>query len=369
MRPAISILTLSACATITACGGGGGGGGGGLALLSPAAAPAPSADPAAPAPSAAAPALASAGTDTLQRSAAAGPYADASPERAAFNRLQQVRGDCGFGLLNPNARLDQASRAHVNYLIAASSATLSVTGHGEPDTNNPYFTGGSPADRAAAAGYGASVEEGLDAWTQSRSGPLASAASLPANDPSAWGRASMDSLINSVYHLSTAVSGAIDVGMGSAYKRFDQSDSTTYRYTDLFRFGYLAGSQTGTQKLGAGNVATYPCAASTDVAYAFAPANESPNPFPEINSASVLVGPPVYLRTDLGNILSVSSYGLKDAAGAAVSVRTDTPGIGNHEFFMVPRSPLTPDSRYTASFVGTANGKAFTVNFTFKTRS
>lgn len=349
-------LIVSGCmvAVLSACGGGGGGGGGGLPIAIPPAVP-PASQPEPPA----------AAPGSLQTSVAQANYAANSGEGAAYAYLQKARNDCGFGLLQQNAKLDQAAKAHSRYLIAAGNDTTAVVGHGEDDVNNPFFTGASPFDRASAAGYGTNVVEDLSATTEFYGDKTG--VELPT--ASARGEGAMRSLLNTVAHLVGAMSPGKEIGFGIEQKNVEKVSGSFTTLRIDYRFGLLVGSQSGTQLVGAGNVASYPCGKTVGLDYAFAPATEDPNPFPEIVDQSAKVGPPLYIRTDEGNLLTVKSFGLKDDSGADIAVRTDVGGLGQHEFFMVPRAPLKPGKSYTARFEGTANGKNFTQAFTFTTKS
>ena len=119
------LLTAVALAGLTACGGGG------------------DAGPAAPA---AAPV----------NTASALPSAAGSEDLAAFTLLNAEREHCGFGKLAQNAQLDAAAKAHADYQVINSVIShLEVSG-------KPGFTGASPTNRIAAAGYadaGANADE------------------------------------------------------------------------------------------------------------------------------------------------------------------------------------------------------------------
>lgn len=338
-----------AAGLLAACGGGGGSGGGGAGESAPVA-EAPADPPPRPG-------------GTLQATAAAPAYPAGSGELEAFNYLQGVRTRCGFGALQQQPKLDTASLAHVNYLLEDASATNLSVGHLETPTN-AFFTGARPQDRAAAAGYGENVSEILSATVRT----------FLAIDPSqaptdaAFGLTAMRDLLNTVAHLSAAMSGARSVGLADNMRRFNSMQGSYALTTIQYRFGALLGSQEGTQLLGAGNVAHYPCAATQDAEYAFAPATETPNPFPAITNTAALVGPPIYLRADARALLQVDSYSVRTSTGAPVPVRTDVGAIQSHEFFMVPRDPLQPAAVYTVNVKGTANGQAFDRTFSFRTK-
>lgn len=349
-RRLVPTLASAVLAAILAGCGGGGGSGAGDAAGGTAASP-----EAQPATAAAAPAGSSDGPSAT--------YAAGSDTDAAWSYLQRARTQCGFGAVAQNAQLDAASRAHAEYLIAESAGATPTTGHGEPNVNNTFFTGNSPSDRAVQAGYGPRVVEILSASIEVY-GPNSRARQPTSAER---GERAMRSLLNSVAHLSAAVSGARVAGIGAQTSSREDGGANTL--TVNHRLGALLGLAEGMQLLGAGKVATYPCAGSVDIDYAFAPATEEPNPFPEITDSRIEVGPPIYLRADAGATVAMSSWSLKDAAGLELPVRTAVGPIAEHEFFMVPAVRLAPGATYTVNLVGSANGVAFDRSFSFKTRS
>lgn len=346
------LLSLS----LVACGGGGGGSEGSSSTPT-AQTPVPQTVPQQPAQPAT--------VGSLQSEVPAPTYAQNTGELEAFSYLNRVRTQCGFGAVAQNTKLDTAARAHSNFLLEGSSANTYLVGHYESDTNNPFYRGNAPSDRASAASYGASVREILTASVNQ----YATASPVALLTDAERGSKAMRDLVNTVGHARDAFSGARVVGFGDEQKSFTAVAGGLDLTTVHYRFGALLGPQEGTQLLGAGQVASYPCAASQDVEYAFAPATEDPNPFPAITSTSVEVGPPIYLRADPGAVLNVEAKSLKDAAGVEVAVRTDVGALDGHEFFMVPSSALLPNTVYTVSLKGTANGVAFNRTFTFKTKS
>ena len=349
------MLTALAIAAIALAGCGGGGGGGGGGGESPGAATAPGTTPIPVTPVTTSPAPAPIPTN----------YPFATGELAAWNYLQAARTACGFGALVRDSRLDTASRAHANYLIAETTGGNLTVGHTEPNLNNPFFTGNTPGDRAVFAGYGPAVSEILAASTEfyRSTGPIVQ------TTPEARGESGMRGLLNSVDHLRAAVSGARVGGVGiQASSQQTVADGAT-SLTVNHRLGALLGFTEGTQLLGAGKVATYPCAGSAGIDYAFAPATEVPNPFREITDTRVNVGPPIYIRADPNAVLSINARSLRSAAGVEQAVRLPTVTLGSHEYFIVPASPLVPGARYTVRFAGTANGAAFDLSFSFTTRS
>jgi hypothetical protein len=345
----LSAVLIGALLGLSACGGGGGGGGD-----SPAPASSASTAPAVQATVQAADELPSSG------------YPAGSAELAAWTYLQAARTQCGFGALEQDTRLDTASRAHGQYLLAEGSDGTYATGHDESNVNNPFYTGALATDRAGSSGYGPYVIELLTASTET----YVSVTPMPQPTAAERGKRDMRSLLNSVAHLRGAMAAARVGGLAAVTKedRKTGSDGLTTVVVNQ-RLGVLLGRQETLPLLGAGKVASYPCEGSVEIDYAFAPATEEPNPFPRITDPTVHMGPPIYLRADEGAELHVTSYTLKDSAGTAVPVRTNAVPRSGHEFFMVPRRQLAPDARYSVDLQGTANGANFHQRFDFRTRS
>jgi hypothetical protein len=127
------------------------------------------------------------GPDTsLQTSIKSSTYAAGSPEKIAFDRLNAERSQCGFGVLDQNASLDKAAKAHVEYIKATG-----LDGHFEDKALNPtLFTGVRPEERMAAAGYA-----GATAFTTTEEGGSSLYKEVPDTD------ASTRRLFAAPYHL------------------------------------------------------------------------------------------------------------------------------------------------------------------------
>lgn len=296
-------------------------------------------------------------------------YAADSAELAAWNYLQQSRVQCGFGALVQNPQLDAAALAHARYLTSSSVAgSVSVTGHEETKGAAGTFTGAMPWDRTQYQNYGTEVAEILDAESWSYS-----AASLPVLPTLAQrGVKSMQHLINTVYHLSAAMYQGGEVGFAVSLQSIDSAGTQR----DEYRFGSLNGflKPDATVQLGAGSLATFPCEGSTGVATTFIPAEERPNPLPELNLMSQKVGSPIYLKVDAGQTL-VLQTGTVNKAGVAVNTRVLTKAndpaqkIGAHEVFVIPTAALDTNSVYQINLAGTVDGKSFSRTFNMTTGS
>lgn len=322
-------------------------------------------------------------------------YADGSAELGGWTVLQQARIACGFGQLTQNSLLDKAAQLHAQYqtyvavnsfpgylshreeyLLASDNsapcdpaAQLCNPYTGNID-NNPYYRGFMPWDRTQLQGYGTQVSEILEGTTWNYD-----TLNLP-NIPSLEqrGATSMRDLLNTVYHLTGAMYPGADVGFGAELQT--RTSGTSVR--EEYRFGSLNGYQTATLSITAANgLATYPCDGSNTVPSSFIPANESPNPFPFMNSSSQKVGPPIYLKVDAGQTLTLNAVSIVDANNAAVPTTTldwanDPAGIiKDNEIFVIPNVALAPDSSYRVTLTGSVRqfrkSTAFTRSFTLKT--
>lgn len=294
-------------------------------------------------------------------------YAADSAELAAWNYLQQSRVQCGFGAMVQNRQLDAAAQAHAAYLSTSSvTGEVSVTGHEESSAAAGKYTGSMPWDRAQYQSYGSEVAEILDAetWTYSAvSAPL-----LPTL--SQRGLKSMRHLINTVYHLSSAMYQGSEVGFGVSLQSIDSAGVRR----DEYRFGSLNGfHRTDAQiQLGIGSLATFPCEGSTGIATSFTPSDERPNPLPEMTLVSQKVGPPIYLKVDAGQKLvlhtsSVSKAGVPVATRVLTQANDPAKKIGAHEVFVIPSAELATYSEYQINLTGTVDGKPFSRTFTMAT--
>jgi len=309
-------------------------------------------------------------------------YAPGSAELGAWNVLNEARSLCGFNGPNPlvklarNAKLDAAALSHSKYLVDLSIATGdSVLSHFEtPDV--PGFTGIYPWDRVQYQGYNyLALAEILEAtvWDYTYTPAFPTMEERGTN--------SMRNLLNTVYHLSGAMYEGADVGFG-AYLKTTMINATTWR--EEYRFGSLNGYENISRRitLGTGKVATYPCQGSTNIPPEFVPANESPNPFPAMSTASPPVGPPIYLKVDAAQVLSVntasSSITLNGMAVPFTVLNNDNdpnndpiagePYITPNEVFVIPTQALLPNTNYQVTLNGKVGLTAFPqITFTMQT--
>lgn len=305
-------------------------------------------------------------------------YAVGSAELAGYTVLQQARALCAFGVLTQDTRLDAASRNHARYLTSVSFASgAHVLSHYEDVSSNPFYTGYYPWDRTSYTGYGTQVAEILVGtwWVYDISDP-----SLVIPTMEQRGSESMRSLLNTVYHLSGAMLEGADVGFGADIQTV--STSATARREE-FRFGSLNGYETATFSLGAGKVATYPCQGSSNIPPEFEPASENPNPLKDSVYVNAVVGPPIYLKVDRGQTLTVSFTSkivsqngyqvpfsvLTNANDPNIDPISGKPYIDLNEVFVIPTVPLNPFTTYQVTLYGTIDKVAFTRSFAMSTGS
>ncbi|HSO44321.1 MAG TPA: hypothetical protein VLQ47_02245 [Rhodoferax sp.] len=305
-------------------------------------------------------------------------YLAGSAELAAYTVLQQARALCDFGVLRQDTRLDAASLNHARHLTSVSFASgTHVLAHYEDVASDPYYTGYYPWDRTKYTGYGDQVAEILLGtwWDYDISYPDLVIPTLEQR-----GTESMRSLLNTVYHLSGAMFEGADVGFG-VHIQTVWTSATGRR--EEYRFGSLNGYETATFALGAGQVATYPCQGSSNIPTEFEPDSESPNPFKDSVYVSAVVGPPIYLKVDQGQVLTVSSTSkiisqngyqvpfsvLTSANDPNIDPISGKPYIGLNEVFVIPTVPLNPYTTYQVTLYGTVDKVAFTRIFDMSTGS
>jgi hypothetical protein len=344
---------------VTACGGGGSDGGG---------PPEPGSSPAPTVPSPPPPAAAV--NPDLVTDVAPATYAAGSVERGAWDLLQSQRRACGFGLLNQDTRLDTAAASHPFYLAQNTiDHPGTVYGGHFQDPAEAHFYGVAPWDRAARAGFPESVAEIFTATLRTYS----NASPSPLVSDEALGRTRMRGMLHTVYHLSGAMWAGRHGGIGSANLTGPRSETRTQ---NMFVLDVVVSDESDDrkQKLGTGVLVTYPCDQLSGVGTSFAPADEEPNPFPDVADDSVLYGPPIYFKVDAGSTLEVMQARLATADGRDVPVRSLAPSndpariLRANEFFIVPTNALASATSYTVTSSGSVNGTPFTKTFTFTTR-
>lgn len=258
-----------------------------------------------------------------------------------YNWINYRRMQAGMPGVARNAQLDQAAQGHSDYQKANGAV-----GH-DQQAGKPGFTGARLIDRLAAAGY--TFPNANYAY-----GEVISAAS------SNTGFYMAEELITAVYHRFVIFEPKFkELGTGAA-----TSASGYIYFTSDFaaRGGYGPG-------IGGAKLATWPFDGQGGVAVNFFSDYETPDPVASANE----VGYPVSVHADIDVALGVTSFTLRPRGGAELAVQLLKGGPGSatpppSAAAIVPLAVLKARTVYEVNFSGTANGTAFTRNWSFTTR-
>lgn len=257
------------------------------------------------------------------------------------NWINYRRAQTGLAALAHNSKLDVAAQGHSNYLLTNNTVTHTQT------AGQPGFTGATPGDRIANAGY-ALVP------------PYAYGEVISATSNSS-GFYQAEELITAIYHRFVIFEPLFrDIGTGSAMG--NGSNAYVYFTADMATSGGYGAS------VGRGNVVVYPFSGQAKVPVNFLSDTESPDPVPGQNE----VGYPVSVHADLKSVLTVQSFTIKPHGGAALSTRllskandADTPASAAA---IIPLAVLAAGTTYDVSFSGTVDGVAVSRNWSFSTK-
>ena len=234
-----------------------------------------------------------------------------------------------------------AAQRHASYVFASGQAS-----HAE--TPGPLFYGADPAARALAAGYPFSTGESVYFGY----GALRGDAVIAARN-----------LLAAPYHALTMMYPFVHIGVGAELSTADGGKTAV-----VFTFG--VGPSTPPPQTQ--EVLNFPCDGVQEIGTAMR--GESPNPLPGRDLANSPTGPSIILRGRDGKTPQITEYSMTSAAGAAVVLippitSSTDPNLRPGDVFILPNSPLLPNTQYRVRITGVLNGAAFTKNFTFKTGS
>ena len=254
----------------------------------------------------------------------------------AFNRFNFRRQQMGLPVLTRNAAIDVAAQGHSDY-----QRINNVTTHAQ-DFWMPGFTGNSTPDRLRAAGY-----------VTPRSGYALG--EVVSSRASTNGADAADDLVGSIYDRFTIFEPMFkEAGAGAA-------SGATWFTEDFAAIGLDGG-------LAAGQVAVYPWTGQTGVPSGVDTDGRSPDPVPNQNR----VGYPVSVHANLTSTLAVQSFTIRPRGGAALAVRTLTPGSDpdtpRSAAAIVPLAVLSPATTYDVQFTGTVDGAAVARSWSFTTQ-
>src|SRR5471032_530671 len=279
-------------------------------------------------------------------------YTAGSQELAFFTAYNAFRQAEGLGLLAQNTKLDTADKNHLNYLMVNPDLNLSsldpTTGrplfHIE-DPKRPGFTGVQELDRANYAQYGGVFvgEEGAYGSGQGSAKALAA-------------------LIGGIYHRAGLMfQGPRDFGIAVG---------TDALQTTVMTLGYVSTPQTNASDF----FGTYPQANQTGVG--LSATWELPNPYPDLANTDLATktGYPINVVVNQNTTLAVTTFTVTEAGQSApMDARLFTAATDpNKELvantaFLVAKTAFKPNTTYTVSFAGTANGTAITKMWSFTT--
>lgn len=279
-------------------------------------------------------------------------YAAGSEELAAFNRLNAERRQCGFGTLRQDTRLDQAARAHADWMLINN-----IYSHTESSAYPNGFTGTNSWDRASFAGYP----------TTFYTSEIISFGSTGSSV--GRGEKGMREMFVGVYHAIGALLPMKDVGI-SVRSPSDVGSQTVIVPTEV-----VTGTTDGYQMLGTTDIVTYPCEGVTGTEYQLVA--EEPNPVPGRNLGTSPLGHPVIVMARMGQTLTISGATMSRVRdGRTVALRAPVTGAADpnnelanepHFGYVLPDEPLEPLTSYRVTISGTNNGTPFTRTFVFTT--
>lgn len=275
-------------------------------------------------------------------------YPAGSAQLAALTLLNQYRTQCGFPALKQNTVLDQAAQNHAKYIGLNGSITDNEV------SGKSGFTGNTYADRVVAAGFpngaigvGASGA-GNAVFTNNFNATLA-------------GQQFVGTLLSGAYHAVIATFPVDNAGFGE-YET--QVTSGSYTYTESWQSISMYSNRE--QRI-SNSPQTFPCDGVTGVPYQGI--GEIPSP-PNVSSSGW--GTPITVMGNLTDAIVVQSATVTGPSGAvAVQILNadSDPNklIGKYQAVAYPTSPLTPNTKYSVTINGTANGTAFSRSFSFTT--
>lgn len=285
-----------------------------------------------------------------------------------YAKVNANRTACGFSSIKQNSLLDIAAMGHANYLQLNDAS-----GHAQVATNSG-FTGIDLLGRGVAAGYSAS-KLGEIAGT-ANSGTLiagTSPAGIVIPTAASTGKAMINSLFSSVYHLVAATSEWTEMGVGYSVSsnKTPLAGETIFYTATVVNFGVPAGSTAPEYQLG--KVRSFPCNGLTDgVSPIFT--SEVPNPFPGRDFNASPMGTPVYFTSPSGTTIAIANAAMVQVGtNASVATRILNAADDVHKMlaanqaFVIPDQPLQPNSQYKITVNGTADGKPWSEVLTFAT--
>ena len=257
-----------------------------------------------------------------------------SPEQIVLDRINFYRMLAGAPQLQLHPALLQAAQNHANYyLLNFADADAMVYGpHGEV-AGKPGYTGRASWDRATAAGY-----PWYAGWEVIHF----------EDDPVR----SIDGWSATVFHRIIILDPYLE------YMGYGHGLSGTAR-VDVADFGH-ATTDPGRQHL-----TLFPAPGQTNVP--LTGMWESPSPLPP--GVTDPFGYPITLQPPYSVPLTVTRAELWDSTGVPVAIYPKPPECGTACYALIPMTPLQQATTYTAHVIGTIDGVAFDMAWSFTTRA
>ncbi len=256
-----------------------------------------------------------------------------------FNAINLRRQQAGLPALARNGLLDLAAQGHSDY-----QRQNGVITH-EQQPGKPGFTGASPLDRLAAAGY---------RFTQ----PTWAYGEVLVATGNPIGTSVVEALLVAIYHRFIVLEPRFkEMGAGSA----SVPDGYTYVTVDFTADGLGPA-------LAPGTVTLYPIPGQQQVPTVFYSDNESPDPVANVNA----VGYPISVQAGLATPLTVDSFTIQPHGGAPLAVKLLTHALDaetpDDAAAIVPLAVLQAATTYDVQFSGSAGGQAVSRTWSFTTQ-
>jgi hypothetical protein len=342
------LMLLAATVVLSACGGGG--------------SATPTAQVGVATPAVAAPAAAL-GDTTPNVTVSIPTYAVGRDSRQVFELLNAIRVQIGLGPQSQDAKLDVAAKGHADWM-----ALNKAVAH-EQITGSAGFTGVSPLDRVASAGY---VYE-----------PVKPQRVREVVVDTIYGQTVLDSisvLLNAPYHALEMISSHRDSGIGIGEYSYVTNNlvngisGTTTITQNFIAIEYSTKILEYRQLTGTDTITILPCNGMIGVAHTLR--GETPNPVPGRNLATSPLGTSVAVRVREGQVLTLSSATMtKISDGSTVPMRAPVTQRNDPNFIYLDASsgfisaevPMLPLTQYRTVVNGTNDGRAFTKTCDFTT--
>ncbi len=270
-------------------------------------------------------------------------YPQGSAERAAFDRINRDRRECGFPAMVENRILDHAAWLHARY--QANNQVMSD----EEQADRPSFLGITAQERAQKLGWPSDVYAGSDDMMFYKDRPFTQ---------TGYGLEIVDGLLAAAYHAPTLFYPMHQFGIAivkSAGRRYPQV------------WASLQNGQVINRITRQDEPLTFPCQGTRGLPYSAD--HEEPMP-PGTHGA---FGTPVVVMGNLADTLRLAHAELIDPAGHSIALRVLDAANDPHHLMAgfagvaYALSPLAPNTRYTAIVDGFVNGKPFRRRFEFET--